>query len=92
MATRPARTHRAKKHLTVVANNAVEASAAVPDSEHSAAFIESERRLGMIAEAAYYRAVQRGFEPGHELEDWYAAENEIDTQLARSERARWCDL
>ena len=31
----------------------------------------------MIAEAAYYRAERRGFEPGHELEDWFAAEAEI---------------
>jgi Protein of unknown function (DUF2934) len=30
-----------------------------------------------IAELAYYRALQRGFEPGHELEDWLAAEAEI---------------
>jgi len=31
----------------------------------------------MIAVAAYYRAQGRQFEPGHELEDWLAAENEI---------------
>lgn len=31
----------------------------------------------MIAEAAYYRAQRRGFEPGRELEDWLAAEAEI---------------
>lgn len=30
-----------------------------------------------IAEAAYYRAQRRGFEPGHELEDWIAAEREV---------------
>jgi hypothetical protein len=30
-----------------------------------------------IAEAAYYRAQQRGFAPGHELEDWLAAQHEI---------------
>jgi hypothetical protein len=30
-----------------------------------------------IAEAAYYLAEQRGFVPGHELEDWLAAEREI---------------
>lgn len=28
----------------------------------------------MIREAAYYRYLQRGCEPGHELEDWLAAE------------------
>jgi hypothetical protein len=31
----------------------------------------------MIAEAAYHRASQRGFEPGHELEDWLSAEAEL---------------
>jgi DUF2934 family protein len=36
---------------------------------------EETRRL--IAEAAYYRAKQRGFEPGHELEDWVEAESEV---------------
>ena len=34
-------------------------------------------RRKMIAEVAYYRAQQRGFEPGHEVEDWLAAENEV---------------
>jgi len=34
-------------------------------------------RHAMIAEAAYYRAERRGFQPGHELEDWLVAESEI---------------
>ena len=29
-----------------------------------------------IAELAYYKAEQRGFVPGHELEDWYETERE----------------
>jgi hypothetical protein len=37
------------------------------------------RRL--IEEAAYYRAKQRGFEPGHELEDWIQAESEVRRRL-----------
>ncbi len=32
----------------------------------------------MIAEAAYYRARARGFVPGCELDDWLAAEAEVD--------------
>jgi hypothetical protein len=36
----------------------------------------------MIAEAAYYRAQRRGFAPGAELQDWLAAEAEIDHALA----------
>lgn len=29
------------------------------------------------AECAYYKAQARGFEPGHELEDWLEAEAEL---------------
>jgi hypothetical protein len=36
-------------------------------------------REGTIAQAAYYRAERRGFEPGHEIEDWLAAEAELGT-------------
>jgi hypothetical protein len=32
----------------------------------------------MIREAAYYRYAKRGFEPGHALEDWLAAEADIE--------------
>jgi hypothetical protein len=31
----------------------------------------------MVAVNAYYRAEKRGFEPGHELDDWFEAELEI---------------
>jgi DUF2934 family protein len=36
---------------------------------------------GMIAEAAYFRAEKRGFEAGHELEDWLAAEQDVEQQI-----------
>ena len=48
---------------------------------HSPKPMEPDEREAMIAEAAYYRAEARGFEPGHELEDWLAAESEIDLLL-----------
>jgi hypothetical protein len=35
----------------------------------------------LISEAAYYRAKQRGFAPGHELEDWVQAEAEVIGRL-----------
>ena len=38
-------------------------------------------RQDMIEQAAYFRAAQRGFEPGHELDDWLAAEREVDTLI-----------
>jgi hypothetical protein len=31
----------------------------------------------MIEQAAFFRAERRGFAPGHEFEDWLAAEAEI---------------
>jgi hypothetical protein len=52
------------------------------------AFIKklNERRQHWISEAAYYKALARGFEPDHELDDWLAAEQDyfsmlIDLQL-----------
>ena len=44
--------------------------------------VSADLRRGMIAEAAYLRAERRGFAPGHEEEDWLAAEKEVDAQLA----------
>jgi hypothetical protein len=38
-------------------------------------------REALIAEAAYFRAQRRGFAPGHEEEDWLAAEAEVDGRL-----------
>ena len=35
----------------------------------------------MIAEAAYYKAEQRGFVPGFEEQDWLDAENDILAML-----------
>jgi hypothetical protein len=42
-----------------------------------------EVRQALIAKAAYYRAERREFEPGHEVEDWLAAEAEVDRMLGR---------
>lgn len=38
----------------------------------------------MIAEAGYYRAEKRNFAPGHELEDWEAAREEVMARLGPS--------
>jgi Protein of unknown function (DUF2934) len=46
--------------------------------------IDAEKRHALIAEAAYLRAERRGFAPGHEVEDWVAAEAEIDLALTAS--------
>jgi hypothetical protein len=47
----------------------------------------AEDRGAAIAKAAYLHAARRGFAPGHELEDWLAAENEVDQRLAGEGRA-----
>ena len=44
--------------------------------------VSDEERRNMIARAAYFRAEKRQFAPGHEVEDWIAAEVEVDRDLA----------
>jgi hypothetical protein len=45
------------------------------------AFIKNLNRQQWICEAAYYKAVARGFEPCQELDDWLAAEQDYLTML-----------
>jgi DUF2934 family protein len=47
---------------------------------------ESSAYRELVALAAYYRAEQRGFAPGGELEDWLDAEREVASRLAESRR------
>lgn len=58
------------------------AAARKPRARNLTAEINPEIRYRMIAEAAYLRAEQRGFNDGDPLEDWLAAEHEIDLLLA----------
>jgi hypothetical protein len=43
----------------------------------------SKSREALIREAAYARSARRGLTPGYELEDWLAAEQQVDKFLAR---------
>jgi len=43
--------------------------------------LTEEERRRMVAEAAYYRALRRGFTAGGEVDDWLAAEREINQKL-----------
>jgi hypothetical protein len=52
-----------------------------PEVSLKALHLAGEDRRRLIAEAAYYRAERRGFAPGQELEDWLAAEIEVDALL-----------
>ena len=39
--------------------------------------VESEQLRKIIAEHAYFKAEKRGFAPGHEMDDWLEAEQEV---------------
>lgn len=47
------------------------------------ASISPRERYEMIATMAYYRAEQRNFEPGHDVEDWLECESTIDSMLGK---------
>lgn len=48
-----------------------------PEKE-SGSEMSAEARCRSIALCAYYKAEARGFEAGHEMEDWLAAEAEVN--------------
>jgi hypothetical protein len=43
--------------------------------------VSQEELRKLISEAAYFRAKQRGFTPGYELEDWIQAEAEVMSRV-----------
>jgi hypothetical protein len=54
-----------------------------PAASAPKAKVDAKERQRLIAEAAYYRAQKRGFAPGHEVQDWVAAEKDVDARLAK---------
>ena len=40
-----------------------------------------DQRHKMIEIVAYFKAEQRGFAPGHELDDWLKAEQEVEESI-----------
>jgi hypothetical protein len=54
-----------------------------PDITWRGAF-SLEQREAMIRDAAYYHYVQRSHTPGHDLDDWLAAEAEIERMASAS--------
>lgn len=52
----------------------------VPAHGGSDTELQARHRLRCISEAAYYRALARGFAPGGDLQDWLAAEAEFDAE------------
>ena len=52
--------------------------------ELAEAELTPEEREEMIAEAAYYRALARGFEGDEHLRDWFEAERIVDEMLHKA--------
>lgn len=70
---------------------ATETSAVSPPAEAalspvSAAHIDPSHRHVMISEAAFYIAQSRGFTPSQEVDDWLAAEREIEQLLSNPDQ------
>ena len=61
------------------------ASAARRALAEGATRIGPHARVALISQSAYFRSAHRGFESGHEVDDWLAAESEIDAAVARGE-------
>ena len=59
-----------------------------PPATPPLANLTSEARRALVAETAYLRAERRGFAPGHETEDWLAAEAEVDALLKVEQRSK----
>jgi hypothetical protein len=58
-------------------------SAALPDARTTNPLVERAWREKMVREAAYFHSQRRRPCPGKELEDWFAAEREVDESLGR---------
>ena len=54
---------------------------------NGAAPLPAALRRELVAAEAYFRAERRGFAPGHELEDWVAAEAAVDSRLSAMQAA-----
>lgn len=86
---KPAAKKPVLKKVAVVKPVAVEARPAKkPAVKKSApkqkvAAVTPEQRYQMISTAAYFLAERRGFAHGYEMQDWIAAEAEVDARLNR---------
>jgi Protein of unknown function (DUF2934) len=85
---------RQATHKRGVAKDAAKISetAVKPNSStaHDAAIVDGEQREAMIRKVAYLRSESRGFCPGQEIDDWLAAETEVDRKLANGELPTRC--
>jgi hypothetical protein len=61
-------------------------AAALADPRTTNPLVEQAWRDKLVREAAYFRSQHRRPCPGKELEDWLAAEREVDESLGRHHR------
>jgi hypothetical protein len=59
-------------------------AAATADPRTTSPIAEQAWRDKLVKEAAYFRSQKRGVSPGSELDDWLAAERDVDESLGRS--------
>ncbi len=80
---------RAKNPAAAPARKRAPRKAATPPDSKVAYpnFVDPQQRAALIAKAAYYLAMHRGFVTGHEEADWLAAEAEVDAELMRGSPA-----
>jgi hypothetical protein len=89
MATQTQSTARPNKSRTNSHSHIAESLAGIDSAALSTLtrqFVEpltDEQRHELIAVAAYRMAEGRNFEPGHETEDWLAAESQVRSQGAQ---------
>ena len=86
---KPASTRKkapAKKASVTRARRSAHSPTSAGEKPSAAVEINREERWRMIAVAAYHKAEKRNFAPGHEVDDWLAAEREVDTLLGGAGR------
>jgi DUF2934 family protein len=76
-----------KRASTATATKKSRAAQGGPKSATLTPFLGPGERVALIAEAAYFRAEKRGFAAGREMEDWIAAEAEVDAKLMKADSA-----
>lgn len=87
-AAAPAKASKAPAAKTAKAASPAKAPAAKkavkadPPARQARTAVPAEQRRNYIEVAAYFIAERHGFTPGRELQDWAAAEAEIDRLLA----------
>lgn len=84
--TEESRARQQKVRSKTRASRKSQESVAPSSTPNGRALLDERQRREMIATGAFLRAQRRGFESGAELEDWLAAEEEIDRWLELVDR------